>query len=132
MAKIIIIDSDRAACDTLQRTLVREGYQVCTAYDGEQGLDLARQSQPDLVILEAMLPKIDGFAVCRILRFESDLPILMLTTYQDEADRVLGLDLGADDYVIKPFLAGELLARIRALLRRGDRPTQRPVRAIIE
>jgi DNA-binding response OmpR family regulator len=132
MAKIVIIDSDHAACDLLQRTLEREGYQVCAAHDGEQGLDLARQSQPDLVILEAFLPKIDGFAVCRMLRFESDMPILMLTAYHDEADRVLGLDLGADDYVTKPFLPNELLARIRALLRRGDRPTQRPARTIIE
>jgi DNA-binding response OmpR family regulator len=132
MAKIVIIDSDRVACDSLRHKLEREGYEVCTAQDGEQGLDLARQDQPDLVILEAMLPKLDGFAVCRMLRFESDMPILMLTTYQDEAHRVLGLDLGADDYVIKPFLPGELLARIRALLRRSDRPTQRPARTIIE
>jgi len=132
MANIVIIDSDRVACDSLRRKLEREGYAVCTAYDGEQGLDLARQSQPDLVILEAQLPKIDGFAVCRMLRFESDIAILMLTDRQNEADRILGLDVGADDYVLKPFLEGELLARIRALLRRGDRPTQRPVRTIIE
>ena len=132
MAKIVIIDSDRIACDSLRRTLGRAGYEVCTAYDGELGLDLARQSQADLIILEAMLPKIDGFAVCRMLRFESDIAILMLTDRQDEADRILGLDVGADDYVLKPFLEGELLARIRALLRRGDRPTQRPVRTMIE
>src|SRR5215208_3134424 len=119
MAKVIIIDSDRVACDSLRRTLERAGYEVCTAHDGEEGLDLARQGQTDLVILEALLPKIDGFAVCRMLRFESDMPILMLTAYHDEADRVLGLDLGADDYVTKPFLPNELLARIRALLRRG-------------
>jgi DNA-binding response OmpR family regulator len=132
MAKVVIIDSDRVACDTLRRRLEREGYAVCTAYDGEQGLDVARQNQADLVILEAMLPKIDGFAVCRMLRFESDIAILMLTDRQDEADRILGLDVGADDYVLKPFLEGELLARIRALLRRGDRPTQRPAQTIIE
>jgi DNA-binding response OmpR family regulator len=132
MAKIVIIDSDRVVCDSLRRKLERQGYQVCTAHDGEKGLDLARQGQPDLIILEALLPIIDGFAVCRMLRFESDIAILMLTDRQDEADRILGLDVGADDYVLKPFLEGELLARIRALLRRGDRPTQRPARAIIE
>ena len=75
MAKIVIIDSDRIACDSLRRMLGRAGYEVCTAYDGELGLDLARQSQADLIILEAMLPKIDGFAVCRMLRFESDIAI---------------------------------------------------------
>jgi len=79
MAKIVIIDSDRVACDSLRSKLEREGYQVCTAHDGEQGLDCARQYQPDLIILEALLPKIDGFAVCRILRFESDIAIFMLT-----------------------------------------------------
>jgi DNA-binding response OmpR family regulator len=83
-------------------------------------------------LLEAILPKLDGFAVCRMLRFESDMPILMLTSYQDDADRVLGLDLGADDYVIKPFLSGELLARIRALLRRVDRSAHHSARTIIE
>jgi DNA-binding response OmpR family regulator len=132
MAKIVLIDSDRIACDSLRRRLEREGYAVCTAYDGEHGLDLAQQSQADLVILEAMLPNIDGFAVCRMLRFESDVAILMLTDRQNEADRILGLDVGADDYVLKPYLEGELLARIRALLRRGDRPTQRPGRTVIE
>jgi len=132
MAKIVIIDSDRVASDSLRRTLEREGYEVFTAQDGERGLDLARQAVPDLVILEAMLPKLDGFAVCRMLRFESDIAILILTNRHDEADRILGLDVGADDYVIKPFLQGELLARIRALLRRGDRPTKRPARTIIE
>lgn len=132
MAKILLVDSDTIVRETLRGRLEREGYDILIAYDGEQGLQRAREIQPDLIILEVMLPKLDGFAVCRILRFESDMPILFLTACQDEADRIMGLDLGADDYVIKPFLQGELLARIRALLRRGARPTQRPAQAIIK
>jgi DNA-binding response OmpR family regulator len=131
MAKILLIDSDTMGNETLRGRLEREGYEVCTAHDGEQGLQCAREIQPDLIILEVTLPKLDGFTVCRILRFESDMPILLLTACQDEGDRIMGLDLGADDYVIKPFLQGELLARIRALLRRGARPTQRPAQTII-
>src|SRR5215216_3975672 len=132
MAKILLLDTDTSLCATLRDKLEREGYSTLMAHDGLRGLELARMAGPDLIILETQLPQLDGFAVCRILRVESDVPILMLTAIRDEADRVRGLDLGADDYVIKPFLPGELLARIRALLRRGDRPTQRPARTIIE
>jgi DNA-binding response OmpR family regulator len=131
MAKILLIDNDVALTAVLQRTLQREGYDTLSAEAGPQGLDLARTSQPDLVLLEARLPDLDGFSVCRMLRFESDIPILMLTVCQDEAARILGLDLGADDYMLKPFLEGELLARIRALLRRSTRPVQRAAPTII-
>ena len=94
---------------------------MLTAADGVHGLELARREQPDLLILDIMLPRLDGFSVCRILRQESDLPILMLTARQDEVDRIAGLELGADDYVAKPFSLGELLARVRAIMRRTDR-----------
>jgi DNA-binding response OmpR family regulator len=129
MDKIVLIDSDTVFCEALERKLVRAGYATLVAHNGVQGLELARSSRPDLVILEAQLPELDGFAVCRMLRFESDVSILILSACQDEADRVLGLDLGADDYVIKPFLEGELQARIRALLRRSARPVRRTTTA---
>src|SRR4051812_42174809 len=119
MAKILLLDADTSLCATLRDKLGHEGYSTLSAHDGLRGLELARMARPDLIILEAELPQLDGFAVCRILRFESDVPIMMLTAIQDESDRVRGLDLGADDYVIKPFLPDELLARVRALLRRS-------------
>jgi DNA-binding response OmpR family regulator len=120
MAKIVLIDPDAALCETLQSRLAYEGYDTLIAHEGMTGLDIARGSDPDLIIIEATLPGLDGFTVCRMLRFESDIPIIILSTYQGEADRIRGLDLGADDYVLKPFLLGELLARIRARLRRSD------------
>jgi DNA-binding response OmpR family regulator len=124
MAKILLIDPDTSLCETLRFNLEREGYDTLIAHDGVRGLELAQSSDLDLVILEVTIPDLDGFAICRILRFESDIPIILLTECQSETDRIRGLDLGADDYVLKPFLLGELLARIRALLRRGDRPLQ--------
>jgi DNA-binding response OmpR family regulator len=119
MAKILIADDNAESYEALCAKLEREGHQTYRAQDGPQALELARARTPDLIILEVELPQLDGFAVCRILRFAYDTPILMLTTRQDEADRVRGLDMGADDYVLKPFLANELLARVRALLRRS-------------
>ena len=130
MAKILLLDIDTALCTALCGKLEREGYSTLIAHDGLLGLELARMARPDLIILETQLPQLDGFTVCRILRFESDVPILMLTAIQDEAARVRGLDLGADDYVIKPFLPDELLARVRALLRRSARPI-RPQRELL-
>jgi DNA-binding response OmpR family regulator len=121
MAKILLVDPDAAFCEKLRLQLEREGYDALVAHDGVHGLELARTSNPDLVIIEVNISGLDGFTVCRMLRFESDVPIVILTTCHSEADRIKGLDLGADDYVIKPFLQGELLARLRALLRRGDR-----------
>ena len=99
----------------------RDGYSVQTAIDGEQALNTARSVRPDLIILDVMLPQLDGFEVCRILRRESDVPILMLTARGEEIDRVVGLELGADDYVTKPFSVRELMARVRNLLRRSTR-----------
>lgn len=121
MATILLVEDEAVLADTLRYNLEREGYTVLTASDGVTGLDLARSANPDLLILDVMLPKLDGFSVCRILRREASLPIMMLTARQDEVDRIAGLELGADDYVIKPFSLGELLARVRAILRRSER-----------
>jgi len=126
MAKILLIDADLVLCQTLRAALEREGYDTLVANDGVRGLELVRDTLPDLVILEARLPGIDGFSICRIVRFESDIPVMLLSVCENEADRILGLDLGADDYVIKPFLMGELLARVRARLRRNQRIIERP------
>jgi DNA-binding response OmpR family regulator len=121
MPTILLVEDETLLADTLRYNLEREGYTVLTAADGMTGLDLARAEKPDLLILDVMLPKLDGFSVCRILRREANIPIMMLTARQDEVDRIAGLELGADDYVIKPFSLGELLARVRAILRRSDR-----------
>jgi DNA-binding response OmpR family regulator len=121
MATILLVEDETLLAETLRYNLEREGYTVITAADGVTGLDLARAEPPDLLILDVMLPKLDGFSVCRILRRETNLPIMMLTARQDEVDRIAGLELGADDYVVKPFSLGELLARVRAILRRSDR-----------
>jgi DNA-binding response OmpR family regulator len=121
MSTILLVEDEPTLSETLRYNLEREGYTVLSAADGVHGLELARREQPDLLILDIMLPRLDGFSVCRILRQESDVPILMLTARQDEVDRIAGLELGADDYVAKPFSLGELLARVRAIMRRTDR-----------
>jgi DNA-binding response OmpR family regulator len=121
MPTILLVEDEQTLAETLRYNLEREGYSVLTADDGVRGLELARREQPDMLILDIMLPRLDGFSVCRILRQESDVPILMLTARQDEVDRIAGLELGADDYVAKPFSLGELLARVRAIMRRTDR-----------
>jgi len=121
MPTILLVEDEPTLSETLRYNLEREGYTVLAAGDGVRGLELARREQPDLLILDIMLPRLDGFSVCRILRQESDMPILMLTARQDEVDRIAGLELGADDYVAKPFSLGELLARVRAIMRRSDR-----------
>jgi DNA-binding response OmpR family regulator len=120
--KILVVDDEPTLVATLRYNLEREGYQVVTAADGESGLSLARAERPDLIILDLMLPGLDGLEVCRILRREMTVPILMLTAKTDEVDKVVGLELGADDYVTKPFSMRELLARVRALLRRAETP----------
>jgi two-component system response regulator MprA len=116
--RILIIEDDEAIVKVLRRGLAYEGYQVDSALDGESGLILARDDNPDLVILDLMLPGMDGMEVCRRIRTGGNLPILMLTARDTVHDRVDGLDSGADDYMIKPFELNELLARVRALLRR--------------
>lgn len=120
MAKLLVVDDEPALVDTLRYNLAKAGYQVRTAMDGKEALRTARQEAPDLVILDVMLPKMDGFEVCKALREESPVPVLMLTARDDEMDRVLGLELGADDYLTKPFSMRELLARVKAMLRRVE------------
>ncbi|MDP2663604.1 MAG: response regulator transcription factor [Dehalococcoidia bacterium] len=117
--KILLVDDDPVLLDTLRYRLSREGFEIITAEDGVSGLDLARKERPDLLVLDLMLPELDGFDVCRIFRKESEAPILMLTARESETDKVVGLELGADDYLTKPFSLRELIARIRALLRRS-------------
>jgi two-component system, OmpR family, response regulator MprA len=117
-ARILVVDDDPRIAASVRRALVYEGYEVRVAADGRAALDLARDQQPDLVVLDLMLPRIDGMEVCRRLRADGDVPILMLTARDGTADRVQGLDSGADDYLVKPFAYEELLARVRALLRR--------------
>lgn len=116
--KILVVEDEPALVDTLEYTLSRQGYEIAIATDGLKALDMARQTQPDLVVLDVMLPELDGYEVCRILRQESSAPIIMLTARADEVDKVVGLEVGADDYLTKPFSMRELIARIKALLRR--------------
>ena len=113
-----MVEDDRNLLETIKYNLTKEGYEVFVAVDGAEALEVARKEKPDLIILDIMLPVIDGFEVCRILRKEMTVPIIMLTARTDETDRIMGLDTGADDYMTKPFSLRELLARIRALLRR--------------
>jgi DNA-binding response OmpR family regulator len=116
--KILVVEDDATLQETLVYNLERQGYEVVATDNGRSALTLARSQQPDLIILDIMLPGIDGFEVCRILRKEISIPILMLTARTEEVDRVVGLEMGADDYLIKPFGMRELLARVKALLRR--------------
>lgn len=117
---ILIVEDDQTLQQTLAYNLEREGYQVLTASDGLTGLERARHDAPHLVILDIMLPELDGFSVCRILRRELDIPVIMLTARSSEVDKIIGLDSGADDYITKPFNLGEFLARVRAALRRNS------------
>jgi DNA-binding response OmpR family regulator len=116
--KVLIVEDEPILLETLEYNLSRHGYQVCTATDGPSAVEMARQEQPDLIVLDVMLPGLDGFEVCRILRPEMSVPILMLTARDEEVDKVVGLEVGADDYMTKPFSMRELLARVKALLRR--------------
>jgi len=116
--KILVVDDEISLQETVSYSLTKEGYQVEVAGDGDAGLELARTLKPDLIILDVMLPGLDGFEVCRILRQETNTPVLMLTARDDEIDRVVGLEVGADDYLPKPFSMRELIARVKALLRR--------------
>ena len=118
--KVLIVEDDRTLLEVLRYNLSKEGYEVLTAADGAAGLETARSTKPDLVILDVMLPKMDGYEVCRILRRETTVPIMMLTAKTEETDRVVGLEVGADDYVTKPFSMRELMARVRAMLRRAE------------
>lgn len=116
--KILVVDDEISLLETLAYNLKKQGYEVETAGDGLNALTLARSTHPDLIVLDLMLPGMDGFEVCRELRKESNTPVLILTARDDEIDRVVGLEVGADDYLTKPFSMRELLARVKALLRR--------------
>ena len=118
VGRVLVVEDDDEIADVLRRSLRQEGHEVRTALDGEEALETARDFSPDMVVLALGLPKLDGVEVCRQLREESDVPILILTARTDTDDRVRGLDAGADDYLVKPFALDELLARLRALLRR--------------
>ncbi len=121
-ARVLIVDDEPTLRDTLSFYLRREGFEVKAVEDGAAALVAARSDQPDLIVLDIMLPKLDGFQVCRTIRAESTVPILLLSARGEEFDRVLGLELGADDYLSKPFAFRELVARIRAMLRRAQMP----------
>ena len=116
--KVLIVEDEPTLLETLEYNLSHQEYDVLTAADGHQALEVAREERPDLMILDLMLPGIDGIEVCRILRQEMNLPILMLTARDEEVDKVVGLEVGADDYMTKPFSMRELIARVKALLRR--------------
>ena len=116
---ILVVDDEPAIVDVLTYNLEKAHYRVLVARDGEEALTLARREQPDLIILDLMLPGMDGLQVCRTLRQEGDMPIIMLTALDEEVDRVVGLELGADDYVVKPFSVRELMARVKSVLRRA-------------
>ena len=116
--KILVVDDEVSLQETLAYNLKKQGYEVQTTGDGTEALDLAREMHPDLIILDVMLPGLDGFEICRILRREMSTPVLMLTARDDEIDRVVGLEVGADDYMAKPFSMRELVARVKAMLRR--------------
>lgn len=118
--KILVVDDEKRIVEILQAYLERDGYQVIAAYDGRSALELARSNSPDLIILDLMLPEVSGWDVCRELRRESDVPIIMLTARDDTTDKIIGLELGADDYVTKPFDPKEIISRARAVLRRSD------------
>jgi DNA-binding response OmpR family regulator len=118
--KILVVDDEKKLVDIVKAYLERDGYRVIVAYDGRLALQMARSESPDLIVLDLMLPEISGWDVCRTLRTESNVPIIMLTALGDDSDKILGLELGADDYVVKPFNPKELVSRIRAVLRRTE------------
>ncbi|MBV9279588.1 MAG: response regulator transcription factor [Chloroflexi bacterium] len=128
MTDVLVIEDDEAISDLLRRGLTYEGYKVSVAQDGTGGLLMARDAPPDLVVLDLMLPGLDGIEVCRRLRAADDVPILVLTARGTVSDRIEGLDAGADDYMVKPFSIDELLARVRALLRRKAPPEETELR----
>lgn len=116
--KILIVDDEKPIVDILKFNLKKEGYATIEAYDGEQAVEMALNQKPDLILLDVMLPKLDGFGVCKKLRQKITTPIIMLTAKEEEVDKILGLELGADDYITKPFSVRELMARVKANLRR--------------
>ena len=116
--RILVVEDEKAISDILVFNLRREGYDTLAAYDGTEGLRCALEEAPDLILLDVMLPGMDGFEVCRLVREQKDTPIIMLTAREEETDKVMGLELGADDYITKPFSMRELMARVKANMRR--------------
>ena len=127
---VLIVEDDKNISDLLQLYLEKQGYAVTQAADGGQGLAKFRSIQPDIVLLDVMMPVMDGWSVCKIIRAESQTPVIMLTAKAEVDDRVNGLKLGADDYITKPFEMKEVLARIEAVLRRSDRNAEQPARRL--
>ena len=118
--KVLVVDDEKSIVDILKLNLQNEGYSVIEAYDGEEAVKKATTMDPDVILLDVMLPKLDGFSVCKKIRETSSVPILMITAREEEVDKVLGLELGADDYITKPFSVRELLARVKANMRRTE------------
>ena len=121
---VLVVDDEKPIVDILKLNLTKNGYKVIEAYDGESAVAKAMECNPDLILLDVMLPKMDGFGVCRKIRERSNVPIIMLTAREEEVDKVLGLELGADDYMTKPFSLRELMARVKANLRRIQVPEE--------
>jgi two-component system, OmpR family, alkaline phosphatase synthesis response regulator PhoP len=130
--KILVVDDERNIVELLKYNLEKEGYEVLSAYDGIEAVNLAKQDRPDLVILDIMLPGQGGLEVCRILRKEAKIPIIMATAKGEEIDKILGLELGADDYVTKPFSPRELVTRVKAVLRRTSSKTEEKDELVFE
>ena len=120
--RILVVDDDRNICEIIRLYLEKEGFEVLIAYDGQQALEIFKEKTPSVVVLDVMMPKMDGFQVCREIRRVSSIPVIMLTAKGETFDKVLGLELGADDYMIKPFDSKELVARVKAVLRRYQAP----------
>lgn len=118
MLKLLIADDNKQITSILQEYAKKEGYEPHIAFDGHEALELFHKLQPDLILLDVMMPKIDGFEVCREIRKSSNIPIIMITARGEDFERIMGLDIGADDYIVKPFSPGEVMARVRAILRR--------------
>ena len=129
-ASVLLVEDDIRIKEPLERALNLQQFKVIVAHNGREGLEMARSQSPDIVILDVMMPELSGWDVCKLLRQESAVPILMLTALDEEVDRILGLELGADDYLTKPFSSRELVARIRAMLRRVQLDRQQPVEDI--
>jgi len=128
MSRVLVVDDDPGIVKLVRAYLEQAGYSVLAAQEGKKALQIARHDKPDLVILDLMLPEMDGWDVCRALRKESDVPIIMLTARVEESDKLIGLELGADDYVTKPFSPRELVARVRSVLRRAQGMPPKPER----
>jgi DNA-binding response OmpR family regulator len=129
--KILIVDDEPRYVRLMEANLLTEGYQVIPAYNGQEALNIVTNQKPDLVILDIMMPVLDGFTVCERIREFSNIPIIMVTAKGEERDRIRGLDLGADDYIVKPFSATELLARVRAVLRRAQKYDMMPQQSVV-